>query len=73
MWTKVKQVLKGIKTRNQDGLFEGVGKALSLVSANDAQGWFSCGYTSWVMPRSLSVRISVDSLLKALASIFWQN
>jgi len=26
--------------------FEGIGKALGLVSAIDAQGWFkSCGYT----------------------------
>jgi hypothetical protein len=45
MWSEVKQVLRGIKARNQDGLFEGVGRSLNLVSANDVQGWFaSCGY-----------------------------
>lgn len=48
MWSKMKQVLRGIKARNHDELFTGVGKALSLVSANDAQGWFeSCGYAQF--------------------------
>ena len=48
MWSKVKQTLRGIKARTQEDLFAGVGKALSLVSANDAQGWFeSCGYTQF--------------------------
>jgi len=46
MWSKVKQVLRGIKARTHEDLFEGIGKALALVSASDAQGWFmSCGYT----------------------------
>jgi len=46
MWSKVKQVLRGIKARTHEDLFEGIGKALKLVSASDAQGWFmSCGYT----------------------------
>lgn len=45
MWSKVKQILRGIKARTYEDLFAGVGKALDLVSANDAQGWFrSCGY-----------------------------
>lgn len=45
MWSKVKQTLKGMKTRTHEELSVGVGKALSLVSASDAQGWFqSCGY-----------------------------
>lgn len=45
MWNKVKQILRGIKPRTHEELFAAVGKALSLVSANDAQGWFeSCGY-----------------------------
>jgi transposase len=48
MWSKIKQILRGIKARNHEALFSGVGKALSLVSANDAQGWFkSCGYTQF--------------------------
>jgi len=45
MWSKVKHVLRGIKARNHEELFVGVGKALDLVSADDAEGWFaSCGY-----------------------------
>lgn len=46
MWSKIKQLLRGIKARDNEELFEGIGKALELVSANDAQGWFeSAGYT----------------------------
>jgi len=49
MWSKVKQVLRGLKARDREGLFEGIGKALELVSASDAQGWFaSCGYAQSV-------------------------
>ena len=45
MWSKVKQILRGIKARTYEDLFAGVGKALDCVSENDAQGWFkSCGY-----------------------------
>jgi transposase len=45
MWSKVKQVLRGIKARTNEELFAGTGKALDLVSAGDAEGWFaSCGY-----------------------------
>ena len=45
MWSKVKQLLRGMKARTSEELFTAIGKALSLVSANDAQGWFeSCGY-----------------------------
>jgi transposase len=49
MWSKVKQVLRGLKARSHDELFEGISKALELVSTSDAQGWFeSCGYTQFV-------------------------
>ena len=45
MWSKVKQILRGIKARTHEDLFAGVGKALDCVSVSDAQGWFkSCGY-----------------------------
>ena len=45
MWSKAKQILRGIKARTYEDLFVGVGKALDHVSASDAQGWFkSCGY-----------------------------
>jgi transposase len=45
MWSKVKQILRTIKARTQEELFEAVAKALNMVTAEDAQGWFeSCGY-----------------------------
>ncbi len=45
MWSKVKELLKGMKARTHEELFYAVGKALSFVLAKDAQGWFrSCGY-----------------------------
>ena len=45
MWSKVKQILRGIKAGTNEDLVSGVGEALDRVSANDAQGWFrSCGY-----------------------------
>jgi len=45
MWSKVKQTLRSIQARTQEELFEAVAKALSMVTADDAQGWFtSCGY-----------------------------
>jgi len=48
MWSKVKQMLRGMKARTHEELFEGIGKALELVSASDAQGWFeSCGYAQF--------------------------
>jgi len=48
MWSKVKQVLRGMKARSHEDLFEGIGQALELVSASDAKGWFkSCGYAQY--------------------------
>ena len=45
MWGKIKQILRSIKARTQEELFEAIAKALSMVTADDAQGWFkSCGY-----------------------------
>jgi len=38
MWSKIKQVLRGIKARANEELCEGIGKTLELVSASDAQG-----------------------------------
>jgi hypothetical protein len=38
MWSKVKQMLRGIKARTYEELFAGVGKAMNLVSESDAQG-----------------------------------
>lgn len=48
MWSKVKQVLRGIKPRTENDLFTATGTALGTVTASDAQGWFeSCGYTAF--------------------------
>ena len=45
MWSKVKQCLRALKARTENALFEAIGTALCLVTADDAQGWFrSCGY-----------------------------
>ena len=45
MWSKIKQLLRGIKARTEEELFSGTATALNAVSTYDAQGWFeSCGY-----------------------------
>lgn len=45
MWSKMKQVLRGIKARTPSDLYDAVGKALGMITPEDAQGWFaSCGY-----------------------------
>jgi len=45
MWSKVKQLLRGMETRTHETLEKGIAEALDLVCANDAQGWFkNCGY-----------------------------
>lgn len=47
MWSKVKQVLRGIKARTEDELFIATGTALDTITTDDAMGWFkSCGYTT---------------------------
>jgi len=48
MWSKVKQVLRGIKPRTEEELFAATATALDTITAHDAQGWFnSCGYTAF--------------------------
>jgi transposase len=48
MWSKVKQLLRGMETRTYDALEKGIASALELVCASDAQGWFKhCGYESF--------------------------
>ena len=45
MWSKVKEILRSLKARCTEELYEAVRQALSQVTADDAQGWFkSCGY-----------------------------
>jgi transposase len=48
MWSKVKQILRGIKPRNEEELFAATATSLNSVTADDAQGWFeSYGYTAF--------------------------
>lgn len=45
MWSKIKQLLGGMKPRTRDELEAAIGKALNAVTPEDAEGWFaSCGY-----------------------------
>lgn len=47
MWSKAKQLLRGIKPRTEEELVAATATALNAVNASDAQGWFgSCGYTA---------------------------
>ena len=48
MWSKVKQLLRGLKAWNDDELFTAIGQALDKVTASDAKGWFAaCGYSNF--------------------------
>ena len=45
MWSKVKQILRGIKARSREALEKGIAYALDQVTHEDVKGWFaSCGY-----------------------------
>jgi transposase len=45
MWSKLKQILRGLKPRTSQELFHDTGTALSMITSDDAQGWFeSCEY-----------------------------
>ena len=47
MWSKIKSVLRTLKTRTEKALINAIAKALEAVTASDAKGWFeSCGYTN---------------------------
>lgn len=46
MWSKVKQILRGIKARTSDELVAAIKTALESITPPDAMGWFkSCGYS----------------------------
>ena len=46
MWSKVKQLLRGLKAWSQEELLAAIGSALACVTETDAIGWFiSCGYS----------------------------
>lgn len=45
MWSKVKQILRGLKARSKEELESAISFALKAVTASDAAGWItSCGY-----------------------------
>jgi len=45
MWSKVKEILRAIKARCAEELYQAVRVALDRVTTDDAIGWFeSCGY-----------------------------
>ena len=45
MWSKVKQILRGLMARTEGSLVAAIGTTLSQVTAADASGWYvSCGY-----------------------------
>lgn len=45
MWSKIKQLLCGMKARTDEALEKAIAQALNCVSSGDAKGWFnSCGY-----------------------------
>ena len=46
MWSKVKQILRGIKARTRKDLEDAIKIALENITPQDAIGWFkSCGYS----------------------------
>lgn len=49
MWSKVKSILRTFKARTRETLIGAIAKALDMVTANDAKGWFeSCGYMNTI-------------------------
>lgn len=45
MWSKIKQIIRGIKPREEPDILDATRKALDNVTAQDAAGWFkSCTY-----------------------------
>lgn len=45
MWSKVKEILRTMKARCTEELYEAVRVGLERVTSEDARGWFkSCGY-----------------------------
>ena len=50
-FSKLKSYLRAACARSQDTLMEIIGKALSTISASDAEGYFEhCGYRAGVQP-----------------------
>ena len=46
MWSKVKAYLRWYKARNNEELTKAIGEALTKITPEDINGWFtSCGYS----------------------------
>jgi len=46
MWSKIKNLLRGMEARTTSDLITAIGQALAKVTPKDALGWFiSCGYS----------------------------
>lgn len=49
MWSKIKSILRTLKARTEESLIYAIAKALEMVTASDAKGWFeSCGYVNTI-------------------------
>jgi transposase len=49
MWSKIKSILRTLKARTKEALIHAIAKALEMITANDANGWFkSCGYVNTI-------------------------
>jgi len=49
MWSKIKSILRTLKARTEKALIHAIAKALEMVTASDAKGWFeSCGYVNTI-------------------------
>jgi transposase len=45
MWSKIKSILRTLKARTKEMLIHAIARALDMITASDAKGWFnSCGY-----------------------------
>jgi transposase len=40
MWSKIKSILRALKARTKETLIHAIAKALEMITASDAQGWF---------------------------------
>jgi transposase len=49
MWSKIKSILRTLKSRTKEALIDAIARALEMVTASDAKGWFeSCGYANTI-------------------------
>jgi transposase len=50
-FSKIKDLLRKAEARSREALLEAIGTAISVLSAQDARGFFEhCGYRAMVQP-----------------------